>query len=306
LSRPPRPGPAVVVGGRGHIGGAIAAGLRDAGWDVVVGTHDRRGAGDGFRHADLLAPETLRRAVDGAEVVVQAVTFRTYPVERPRLRHTFCDFDGAGTERLVAAAAAAGVRRYLFVSGVGAGRGSTTPYFAAIDRGEAAVAGSSMEWVCLRPAVVYGPHDRRLNWILRLAARSPVLAVPGTGRQLHQPVHEDDVAAVAVRALEPGAPQGPLEVGGPERMTLDDLLRTALRAAGMRRWLVHVPQPAARRGGALLERLPGPVLTAAGVDFVCEDFVADLSALRAAFDVRLTPFAEGLAGYLGSRSPLSP
>lgn len=294
---------AAVIGGRGVIGAAIVAALGGAGWDVVVGTHDRAALAGGHRYADLGSEESLHRAVEGAEVVVQSATFPTYPIERPRLGHTFDAFDGAGTERLVAAAAASGARRYLLVSGVGAGRCSASPYFRALDRGERAVARSGMEWVCLRPAFVYGPRDRGINRLLRIARWSPVLWVPGTGRQLHQPVYVGDLAHVAARALEPGAPQGPVEVGGPGRMTLDEMLRTALATTGLRRLLVHTPQPAPRLAGSVLERLPGPLLSAAGADFLCEDFVADLSVLRASFDMRLTPFAEGLAGYLrGTRS----
>jgi uncharacterized protein YbjT (DUF2867 family) len=289
---------AAVVGGRGVIGAAIAGALRAAGWDVVVGTHDPSAAGAGYRHADLFSEESLRRAVDGAEVVVQSAQFPNYPIERPRRRHTFEQFDGAGTERLVAAAVAAGARRYLFVSGVGAGRGSARPYYRAIERGERAVAGSGLEWVCLRPAFVYGPRDRGINRLLRIARRSPVLMVPGSGRQVHQPVYAGDVGCVAARALEPGAPTGVVEVGGPERMTLDAMLHGAFAAAGMRRRLVHVPAPAVRAAGSVLQRLPGPLLTAAAVDFMGEDFVADLSALRSSFDVTLTPYAEGLASYL--------
>lgn len=289
---------AVVVGGRGVIGGAIVDALDAAGWDVVVGTHDARAVDERHRFADLDSIESLRLAVHGADVVVQSANFPGYPIERPRLGHSFERYDGAGTERLAAAAAAGGVRRYLFVSGVGAGRGSASPYFRAIDRGERAVAGSGIEWVCLRPAFVYGPRDHGINTILRIARWSPLIGVPGSGRQLHQPVFLPDVGRVAAMALEPGAPQGVFEVGGPERMTLDDMLRTAFAVWGRRRGLVHAPRPVARLAASVLARLPGGLLTPAAVDFMCEDFVADLTALQAAFPVRLTPYEEGLASYL--------
>ena len=102
---------AVVVGGRGVIGGAIVDALDAAGWDVVVGTHDARAVDERHRFADLDSIESLRLAVHGADVVVQSANFPGYPIERPRLGHSFERYDGAGTERLAGAGAAGGVRR---------------------------------------------------------------------------------------------------------------------------------------------------------------------------------------------------
>jgi uncharacterized protein YbjT (DUF2867 family) len=293
-------GRAVVVGGRGVIGAAIVRALRGAGWDVLIGTHDPRVAKtSGFRFADLDQPDSLREAVAGAEVVVQSVNFPTYPVERRRHGHTYATYDGSGTECLVETARQSGARRYLFVSGVGAGQGSAMPYFRAIDQGERAVSGSGLEWVCLRPAFAYGPGDRGINKIIQACRWLPAVPLPGSGRQLHQPVHVDDVGLVAALAAMPGAPQGVFEVGGPERMTLREMLHEALAAAAIRRPFIPVPHPLARLGGSLMQLLPGPPMTAVAVDFACEDFVADLSALQASFEVALTPFRQGLASYLG-------
>ncbi|HJQ31328.1 MAG TPA: NAD-dependent epimerase/dehydratase family protein [Pyrinomonadaceae bacterium] len=288
-----------VVGGRGFIGGAIVKALRGAGHEVVVVTHTRDAAGArGHRFGDMLRPETLGPALSGAEVVVQAAMFPTYPIEKPGRGQTFEEFDGRGTERLVTAARAAGVRRYIYISGSGIPAESPRPYFQAILRGEKAVTGSGMEAVCVRPAFVYGPLDHGLNRILSAAKKLPFLPVVGTGRQLEQPVFVEDLAEVVRQAVGSGAPTGVFEVGGPERFTLDEMLSRFFRVVGLSRPVVHVPYGLARFGAALLELLPGPPLTVNAVDFLTEDFVADTRALLSSFDVRLTPFEEGLRKYL--------
>lgn len=287
-----------LVGGRGVIGRAAVDLLRSQGRKVTVVTHDREAARrPGFRYGDLLRPDTLATAVAGAEVVIQSATFPTFPIEKPQRRHTFVDFDGRGTECLVAAARRAGARRFIYVSGCGTRGDSRRPYFRAHWQGEQAVWDADLEGVVVRPAFVYGPRDRGLNRLLRLARRSPVVPVLGDGSQLHQPVHVEDVARAIVRTAEVGAPEGLFEVGGPERMTLDGMLETVFATVGLRRRLVHLPYRPMRLLGRVMEHLPGPLLTAAAVDFVCEDFLADLSTLE---PLRLEPksFCDGLRTYL--------
>lgn len=294
-----------VVGGTGVIGAGVVRALRDAGEDVVVVSHDPRRAGQpGFRYGDIRRAETLPAAVQDADVVVQSANFPNYPIERPRRGDTFMAYDGEGTERLVAAAREAGARRYLFISGAGTREGSQRPYFDALWRGQRAVMQSGMEAVCLGPTLVYSPDDHGFNRILRVARRLPVLPVLG-GSQMHQPVFVDDLADIAARACAPGAPQGAFDVGGPERMTLEEMLRRVLAVAGLDRPLARVPVEVGRFGSRFLELLPAPPITRAAVDFLADDFVADLEPVLAAYPTTLTPLEEGLRTYLGARAAVA-
>lgn len=289
-----------VVGGTGVIGAGIVRALRAAGQDVAVVTHNPQRAGQpGFRYGDMRRPETLPAAVVGADVVVQSANFRNYPIENRRRGDTFMAYDGVGTEELVAAARAAGARRYVFISGAGTREDSGRPYFDALWRGQQAVLSSGMEAVCLGPTLVYGPEDRGLNRLLQAARWLPVVPALGGG-QVHQPVFIDDLADIAARACALGAAQGAFDVGGPERMTLLAMERRLLAAAGLRRPIARVPVGLARFGAAFLEPLPGPPLTRSAVDFLSDDFVADLDPVLAAYPCALTEFEDGLATYVGA------
>lgn len=289
----------IVVGGRGLIGSAIVSALRTSQHEVIIVTHDQQqSASNEYRYGDMLSPPSLNSALDGADVVIQSSMFPTYPIEKPARRQTFMEFDGVGTENLVAAAQRVGVRRYIYISGSGIPAASPKPYFQAILRGESAVIASGMETVCLRPTLVYGPRDRGLNRILSAAKRLPFIPLVGSGSQLEQPVYIDDIGEVVCQAVASGSPQGIFEIGGPERFTLDEMLKRFFKLVGLKRRFVYIPYNLARCGARFLEKLPGPPLTSNAIDFLMENFIADTSPLLSAFNLKLTQFEEGLRKYI--------
>lgn len=296
----------LVAGGTGFIGSAVVRRLLREGEPVtVMSAHPgRRGRGDGARivEGDVQRADTLPGAVAGADVVVQALTFPTFPVEKASKGYTFEEFEHLGTERLVRAAEAAGVRRYVYVSGVGVAPDAEKVWHRAKWAGEQAVLGSSMSACVLRPSWVYGAGDRALNRFVAFARRGPAVPVIGDGSQRVQPVFVEDVAEVVARAAVVDGPRGVFEVGGPEVMTMDEVLGDVLRALGKRKRLVHVPAALPKAAGAVLRPLPKPPLSPDAVDFATGDAVADTAGLFEAFPgVRLRPLAEGLATYLSPR-----
>ncbi len=300
----------LVAGGSGFIGRAVVRRLVAAGEDVAVMTaHPERSraaierVGARVVPGDVTDAASLPPAVEGAEIVVQSLTFPTFPVERPSRGFTFEEFDHRGTERLARAAAAAGVARYVYASGVNVAPDAPEPWFRAKWHGERAIEATGIDHAILRPSWVYGPEDVALNRFVALARALPFVPVIGDGRQPLSPVFVEDVAGVLVRAARPGAPSGIFEIGGPEVLTMDDILRTMLAAMGRRRPLVHFPAWMPKLAGLFLQVLPWPPLSPGAVDFMLNPAVADTRALLAAFPgLRLTPLAEGLATYLAPRA----
>jgi NADH dehydrogenase len=296
----------MVAGGTGLIGSETVRALVGRGVEVRVMTAhpgSSRGAiesmGATAVRGDVLDEAMLGPAVAGADVVVQALTFPTFPVEKPRRRFTFEQFDGRGTERLVAAAAAAGVRRYVYASGVGADPVSPRTWYRAKWQGEEAVRGSGMEPVVLRPSWVYGPTDIALNKFVRFARLSPFVPVVGSGDQRLQPVLAADVGTALAELSPPGGPTGTFEIGGPDVMTMNQVLGIMLEVLGKRRRLVHFPAFLPKLAGFFLQALPKPPLSPSAIDFATADAVADVGPLLEAVpDLRLRPLPEGLRTYL--------
>lgn len=302
----------LVNGGTGFVGSAVVRALLayPSAPEVRVLTRDparHRGRFPTAVHlvtGDVLRPHTLPAAFAGVQCVVNAVQFPGYPVEAPKRGLTFDRYDRVGTEEQVRIAREAGVPRFVYVSGVKADAASAKPWYRAKGLAEAAIRRSGLSWTIVRPSWAYGPDDNSLNRFAAIARRSPVMPVVGDGRQRLMPVHVDDVAAVvAEAAVQPsgGSTDGRvLEVGGPEVLSMDQVVAAMLDAMGLRRRVVHVPDALPRLAGSVLAGLlPRPPLNAASVEFLTADAVADTTALHQALDVSLRPLREGLT-YLSA------
>jgi len=296
----------LVVGGSGFIGSASVSALVAAGREVSVMTSNPSSSGDAIRAlgatpvtGNILDADSLAEAVEGADGVIQALTFPTFPVEKPGRRYTFEEFDGNGTERLVAAAVRAGVRRYAYVSGVGAALDGAKAWYRAKWRGEEAVRASGMEHAIVRPSWVYGPGDISLNKFVAFHRWLPAVPVVGDGTQRVQPVYVQDVGEVLARVADPGGPTGTFEIGGPDVLAMNEVLAAMMEVRGKRKPLVHLPVWFAKAGAFFLQYLPGAVLSPGAIDFATAEAVADTEGLLRAFPgVSLRPFREGLAAYL--------
>jgi uncharacterized protein YbjT (DUF2867 family) len=296
----------LVAGGSGFIGSAVVRQLVTEGREVaVMSAHpERRSArlqalGVRVVPGDVLDEASLRPAVQGADAVVQSLTFPTFPVEKRAKRFTFAEFDHLGTERLVRAAAEAGVGRFVFVSGVGLAPDAPKAWHRAKWAGEEAIRATGISHANVRPSWVYGPQDRALNRFAQFHRRLPFVPVVGDGLQRLQPLFVDDLALVLARAAAPDGPTGTFEAGGPEVLTMDEVLGAMMDALGRRKPLVHVPVFLPKLAGFVAQVLPRPPLSPAAVDFLTGDAVADIGPLVEAFGIRPRALKDGLRTYLG-------
>lgn len=302
-----------VAGGTGFVGGAIARELASRGQRVVVLTHRppkpdkaRPTAGSvgatptfEYRQADVTRPESLAGALAGVDALVISLAFRNSPVEAPRRGQTFERVDAAGTEALAAAAKTAGVCRLVYVSGAGAAPDAARHWFRAKWRAEEAIRGSGIVYTILRPSWVYGPGDHSLNRFIGFSRWLPFIPQIGNGRQLMAPVFVGDMGALAADALvTPAAENATLEVGGPDTLSMDEIIRTALRVLRRRRPILHAPVILMKIATAPLKLLPSPPLTPAAVDFVVQAAPVDTGPFHERLPRRLLPLHEGLATYL--------
>jgi len=297
----------VVAGGSGFIGRALVRRLVQEDADVAVMTArpersaaQVRALGAEVVIGDIQRPETLGGALEGAEIVVQTLTFPSFPVEKPSKGWTFEAFEHRGTERLVSAAVAAGAKRFVYVSGVGVAPDAEKVWHRAKWNGEQAVLGAALDPVVVRPSWVYGPQDRALNRFVAFARSSPVVPVIGDGSQRVNPVFVDDVAAALQEAAQPGGPTGVFEIGGPQVLTMNEILATMLEMMGSRKRLVHFPQWMPKTAGFFAQVLPKPPISPDAIDFATGDAIGDTSALFEAFDVRPRGLREGLRTYLAT------
>jgi uncharacterized protein YbjT (DUF2867 family) len=295
----------LVSGGTGFVGSAIVRALLAKGEKVAVLGRDAAkirsviGWEVDAREADVRNPDALREAMREIDVVVNAVQFPTMPIEVKRRGWTFEEVDLRGTCNQVDAASAAGVRRFVYLSGVGAEENAERHWFRTKWQAEQYVRQSNMEWSIVRPTWVYGPNDNSLNRILGFGNYLPFIPLFGDGNNEMQPVFVEDVGWVAAEAATRQQAVGKvIELGGPDVMTFNDVINTALEVMGRKRPILHQPVFVGKVAGACASILPRPPLTPDAVEFIIQPAVADNTVLEETLAPKLTPLREGLETYL--------
>lgn len=163
-------------------------------------------------------------------------------------------------ERLVAACKAAGVRRIIHVSALGAATDAPSRYLRSKGRGEAVLKASGLDVTLLRPSVIFGERDRFLNLFATLQSVFPVMPLGGASARF-QPVWVDDVASAIVAVLDDPSTIGmTIECTGPTVYTLQQLVESAGRWSGSPRPVFALPAALARLQALALEMLPGEAL----------------------------------------------
>ena len=274
-----------VIGASGFIGRYIVKRLARRG--AVVAAVSRHATRAGFLRpmgdvgqvvpldAGLDDETRLAAAIAGADAVVSAAGIL---YERGRQRFDLVHHRGPAL--LARLAAAAGAKRFVHLSAIGADPAAPAAYARSKAAGEAAVRAAFPAATILRPSVVFGPEDEFFNRFAALARVSPVLPLIGGGRTRFQPVYVGDVADAAMAALDrPDAPGRTYEVGGPEVLSFKELMELTLREVGRRRALVSLPFPLAMLEAAFLEFLPRPPLTRDQVRLLRRDNVVAADAL---------------------------
>lgn len=218
---------------------------------------------------------------------------------------TFQNVHTRATQNVVSAAKRAGVRRFVHMSALGTRPNAASRYHQTKWAAEEIVRSSGLDWTSFRPSLIYGPRDHFVNLFAKLAKFSLVLPVMGTGAAKMQPVAVEEVAACFVKALtERCSVRQTLDLCGPERLTLPEILRAILAVTGRRRWIVRVPMALAQIQARLLEALDpallhrAPPLNCDQLIMLQEDNVGDARPANELFGLRHEPFAAGIARYL--------
>ena len=271
-------GIATVFGGSGFVGRYVVKRLAQRGYVVRVAVRDPEAAqflktmGTVGQIVLLKAPVTheagVARAVQGADLVVNLVGILA---ESGSATFQAIHADGAG--RVARLAAAAGVSRLVHVSALGADPASPSRYGASKAAGEQAVRQGFPGVTILRPSVVFGPEDNFFNRVAGMARMVPVMPVIA-GDTKFQPVYVGDVADAILAALTRADAVGGLyELGGPRTLTMRALLTYIMKETGHVRPTIALPMGLARLQAAILEKLPGKLLTRDQLSMLARDNV---------------------------------
>lgn len=293
----------LVAGGSGFIGSYIVRTLVADGYSVRILSRNPKSSPlpDQIEtvRGDVTSAATIPPAMEGCETVVMAAQFSGHPVERPRKNLTYDAVDRVGTENLLEAATESDVKRFIYISGAGVGRGRSEEWFVAKARAEDAVKNSGLDWMVIRPSWCYGPEDKALNRIARIATWLPVVPVLGWNHQYVMPIFVGDVASAVARAVATaGVWNATYEIGGPDVMTMKEVVETALAVMHRRRLLLPVPKPLMKLAALPISLLPNAFLSPRAVDFATGDAIVDNGPIQNALGIKVRSLEEGLRTYM--------
>lgn len=224
--------------------------------------------------ANVRFPESLVTAAEDADAVVNLVG-----ILFASGKQTFKSVQDEGARNVAEAAKAAGAKTFVHVSAIGADPNSAAIYARTKAAGEAAVRDVFEDATIMRPSVVFGPEDEFFNRFGALARLSPMLPLIGGGHTKFQPVFVGDVAQAIIAGLEGRADRkDPTELGGPEVLTMRDVMERVLAYTMRSRALVPLPFWLAKIQGAILQWLPNPPLTLDQVRLLEKDNVVSDAA----------------------------
>lgn len=255
----------LVLGGSGFVGRHVVAALARAGHALTVPTRRLMHARHlltwpqvTVRELDVHNPTALQEVVRGHDVVIHLIA--VLHGNETRFEHLHVDLPVAVAQACVQAR----VPHLIHMSALGADVNGPSMYQRSKGRGEQALAEiarhSGLRLTVFRPSVIFGADDRFINLFASMQRVVPLVPLAGANARF-QPVWVQDVAqAVQLAVMHPQAQGRTYELGGPEVLTLADLVRHAGRWAGCLRPIMPLPHAVAWLQALLMEMAPGEPL----------------------------------------------
>lgn len=247
---------------------------------------------------DVDYPPALRVAMHNCRAIVHLAALQIEDDQR-----TFESVNYKGTLNLIEAAHDAGVKRLIYLSQIGADAASAYPYLRSKGQAQDAIRASGLDYTIVCSSILYGQGDDWLNNMAMVLKSIPgVFPVVGDGQARFQPLWVQDLVTCLEHCLANPATIGQtLAVGGPEYMTLDEIVDTLARTLNVRRRKIHLRAPFASWLAGMMKRtMLHPILTQTMIDNLNVNATTDLNSIPRQFGFAPARFA-GTIGYLRHR-----
>ena len=230
-----------LAGTTGYVGGRLLKALEAAGYPVrclarrpefLVG---RVGGATTIVRGDCLDDSTLEPLLRGAD-------FAFYLVHSLGSTQDFAQQDRDAARNFARAAREAGVRRIIYLGGLGdASEGLSSHLKSRQETGEA-LRSADVPVIEFRASIILGSGSLSYELIRALVERLPVMVCPSWVRMKAQPIHIQDVVEYLMAALElPDPGSRVFEIGGEDQVSYSDIMREYARQRGLRRLMMPVP-----------------------------------------------------------------
>jgi len=217
---------------------------------------------------------------------------------------TFQRIHVSGTINVINAAFTAGVKRFIYVSAIGAADDAPSQYSKTKAAAENTVATSGLSYVILRPSIILGRDGEFVDQMRDLINHGglpgklpcPFIPVPGNGNNRFQPVYIDDLCRCVLAALTKAAAANQIiDIGGASQLSFNSLLEGFARNLGVKKPLVHAPIPLLMLVAPLMQLLPNAPVTRDQLRNLRRDNICNLTKMKGILGVDPIGFDEALA-----------
>jgi NADH dehydrogenase len=289
----------LVTGGTGFIGRALIRHLVEQGYPVRTLIRPSpssprlpRSVAVDVAVSSFSDERGLRAAMVGVDIIYHLASG-----EWRGPRTELMESDIQATRAVVEAAEDAGVQRIFYVSHLGADRASAYPVLKAKGIAEEFIRRSNLDYTILRSAIVYGPNGRFTSGLARILGVFPFFIVPGNGKTALQPLWVEDLVTCLTWALDdPETIDKVVDIGGPEYLTFQQIVRLVMQETGLRRTLIHLPPPYVRGLTVFLESMfPNLPTSVYWLDYMAVNRTTALDTMPRAFNLMPSRMSQRLA-----------
>ncbi len=248
----------------------------------------------------VLDEEAFFRAVTGCHAVIHLESAQWWGRRRDLER-----VELAGARALAAVARAARVGRIITVSHLGAAPSSAFALHRVKGEVEDLLRNSGVAYTVIRSGIIFAPDDAFINHVASMLRINPAFfLMPGHGEVVLHPIYIDDLVEAIYRSLDRvRLVDSIVEIGGPEYVSLRDLILTIMRVTGMRRPVIAVPPYLLRWITSVYSRiLPRSLMTAQWLDILAANRTAPLGGTYDYFGFQPRRFEDTLLRYLPQRA----
>ncbi|MFA4829120.1 MAG: complex I NDUFA9 subunit family protein [Thermodesulfovibrionales bacterium] len=290
-----------IAGASGFIGGHLVDALLKEGCKLRCLARSEKAQRD-FKEkgievisGDITEPETLEGALNDIDFVVHLVG-----IMEEKGGVTFEKVHVEGTKNLVNEAKKSGGKHFFYQSALGADKGSWSGYLKTKAEAEEIVKASGIPYTIFRPSLIIGQWDGFTKKLMDLIKMSPVIPIPGDGKSKFQPVYINDWVKCMLKVIaSPESFRGTFEIGGPQQLTYNEIVRTLADAMKVKKTIVHVPMGLMKFGALLAEKtIPLLPVTSDQLRLLEAGNICDVTSVEKSFGFKPMKYRKALEAFI--------
>lgn len=242
-------------------------------------------------YGDITKPATLAKPTKNVDTVIHLAA-----IIRQEGKATFELVNRLGTKNLITAAKQAGVKRFIYMSNLGAEPNPDYPFLHSKWLAEEEVKGSGLDYTIFRSSIIYGEDDNFTNLLAKIVKQTPIVPIIGSGKTRFQLISIDDVTqCLSLSLTEDKTVNRTIFLGGPEHLSYDQIVDIIIQKLKLKRLKIHIPVIALTPIVWMMERLmSNPLLTSPELAMLNVGNITRLDAVESVFSFTPKRFSEGL------------